>query len=141
MSIIPQSNNNNLIWMQVRFNWFAQLLVRMGEKLSAPDESDKNDGSIVRKHIENQWIDRQKLEEKGLTFVKKQDVFYDDEIHISQVCGYNKEKTIIFAKNDDRNYNEDHSEINEDEEQRVSFSHYHYYTYSIKQQDTHTILL
>ena len=120
MSIIPQSNNNNLIWMQVRFNWFAQLLVRMGEKLSAPDESDKNDGSIVRKHIKNQWIDRQKLEEKGLTFVKKQDVFYDDEIHISQVCGYDKEKTIIFAKNDDGIYDED-GKINEDEEQRVSF--------------------
>ena len=63
----------------------------------------------------------------------KEQVAIYDEIHISQVCGYNKEKTISFAKNDED------GEINEEEEQRVSFVHCHY-IYSIKQQDTHTIL-
>mmetsp|Transcript_7261 Transcript_7261/g.9219 ORF Transcript_7261/g.9219 Transcript_7261/m.9219 type:complete len:135 (+) Transcript_7261:316-720(+) len=27
---IPQSNNNNLIWRQARYNWFTQLLYRTG---------------------------------------------------------------------------------------------------------------
>ena len=113
-SIVPQSNNNNLIWRQARFNWFAQLLVRMGEDLPSQEESDENRQSIVRKYIKKEWIDRQTLEDKGLTFVKEQ-VAYFDEIHVSQTCGFDKEKTLIFAKNDDGIYDED-GEINEEEE-------------------------
>ena len=30
---IPQTNDNNLIHWQARYNWFVQLLVRMGEEL------------------------------------------------------------------------------------------------------------
>ena len=101
-----------------RFNWFAQLLVRMGEGLPPLDKSDENNDSIVRRYVNKEWIDRKTLEEKNLTFVKEQVCFFD-KIHISQVCGFDKEKTLIFAKNDDGIYDKD-GEINEDEEKRVS---------------------
>ena len=53
-----------------RFNWFAQLLVRMGEDLPPLDESDENSDSIVRKYINKEWIDRKTLEEKTLPLSK-----------------------------------------------------------------------
>ena len=90
----------------------------MGEDLP-PHQSEEENDSIVRKYIkEGWWVDRQKLEEKRLTFIKEQVAFFD-EIHISHICGFDKEKTLIFAKNDDGIYDQD-GEINEDKEKRVS---------------------
>ena len=106
MSRILQSDDNDLIWRQARFNWFAQILVRMGKDFPDPNETDKISNSIARKYINMEWIDREKLEEKGLTFVKETNLFFD-KIHISQVCDFDKEKTVAFTKNINGIYDKD----------------------------------
>ena len=75
---VPQINSNNLIHRQARYNWFCQLLVRMGIDLPYDTESE------YRQRLKPEWIDRQKLVDENLIFSTDQ-VAWWDEIHISHL--------------------------------------------------------
>lgn len=80
---IPQTNKGNLFHRQARYNWFCQLLVRMGQKLPTPEGGEENE---FRKRLKPEWVDENKLKSDNLTFVPERVGFWD-EIHIYQVVG------------------------------------------------------
>lgn len=99
---IPQTDENNLLHRQARYNWFMQLLARMGEKV---DFHPEDDGSEIRDRLKAEWVDIERLREKDLCFVLEQVAFWD-EIHIYQVVGCHKDKTLIFTRNEDGIYDD-----------------------------------
>ena len=104
---IPQTDSSNLFHRQARYNWFCQLLARMGHEIPTIE------GSEFRNRLKNEWIDYDKLKEEGLTFDLEQVAFWD-EIHISQVIGCKDDETLIFGRNDNGLYDCD-AEIDENE--------------------------
>ena len=110
----PQTNSKNLIHRQARYNWYAQLLVRMG--CSLPDV----EGSEYRARLKNEWVDSDELKSKKLTFSPDQ-VTWFDEIHISQICGTNQDETLVFAKDENGLYKEN-SILDRDEERNKRVS-------------------
>ena len=107
-----QTNLKNLVYKQARFNWLAQLLVRMGETLPENCESE------FRERLKDEWIDYERLKEEGLTFELSQ-VAYWDECHVKQVAGTCVDETLVFSRNEDGLYDDD-GEIDEENKQKVS---------------------
>ena len=66
---VMQTNLNNLIFKQARYNCLAQLLVRMGETIPENDESE------FCERLKDEWIDYDKLKSEGLTFELSQVVY------------------------------------------------------------------
>ena len=97
---IPQTNEDNLFHRQARYNWLAQLSVRMGKKVPIPLCGEDSE---FRKRLKDEWIDEDKLKSEGLTFVPEQ-VGYWDEIHIYQVVGSDKQQHLIFSRNNNGIY-------------------------------------
>ena len=93
-SSIPHTNQNNSIHRQARYNWMCQLLVRMGEKILSPSNEEESE---YRKRLDNDMVNRERLENECITFVPEQ-VAYWDEIHIYQVAGTNRKRHILFAR-------------------------------------------
>ena len=58
---IPQTNEDNLLHRQARYNWLAQLTVRMGGDLPPVQDGEESE---FRKRLDNEWVNRQKLEEE-----------------------------------------------------------------------------
>ena len=50
---IPQTDSNNLLHRQARFNWFSQFLVRMGVAL--PTLSENEEESEFSKRLDKEW--------------------------------------------------------------------------------------
>ena len=103
---VMQSNINNVIYRQARFNWLAQLLARMGGTVPNNDESE------FRKRWKDEWIDYDRLKREGHTFELSQ-VAYWDECHIKQEAGTGVDETLIFSRNEDGLY-DDEGEIDEE---------------------------
>ena len=100
---IPQTNQDNIIHKQARYNWICQLLVRMGEKIPSVQNEEDSD---FRKRLDDNMVNRERLEDENLTFVPEQ-VAYWDEIHIYQVVGTNRKKHMIFARDENGIYKKD----------------------------------
>ena len=80
-------------------------------------EQEGEDVSTVQKYIKKEWIDREKIIEKGL--IEEDQVAYFDETHIDQECGVHQDSTLIFPKNSDGIYDKD-GEIDKEEMEKVS---------------------
>ena len=94
---LPQTNENNICHRQARYNWFMQLLARMKVKV---DDVNSNEKSEFCERLKDDWIDIDNLDAKGHTFELEQVAFWD-EIHIYQIAGCHKDKTLVFARNED----------------------------------------
>ena len=97
---IQQTNENNLLHRQARYNWFCQILVRMGYTIPPP----KNDEEVAfRNRLKDEWIDSNRIKEDGYNFVLEQVGFFD-EIHMIQVIGTDKKYQVMFSRNEDGIY-------------------------------------
>ena len=109
---VPQTNIKNEIYRQARYNWFAQFLARLGEKIPEDDDSE------YRKRLKNEWIDYDKLKEEKLNMELSQIGFWD-ECHIKQFVGCDNDETYIFARDENGLYDEN-GEIDEEGNRKVS---------------------
>ena len=109
-----QTNINNKIYRQARYNWIAQLLARMGQPV--PEIMNKN--SEYRMRLKDEWVNYDKLKDKGLTFSLDQVAFWD-ECHIKQVAGTCFDETLIFAR-DEHGVYDDNAEVNLEGNEKVS---------------------
>lgn len=131
---IPQTNQNNIIHRQARYNWMCQLLVRMGEKIPSPQNEEESE---YRKRLDDDMVNRDRLENENLTFVPEQ-VAYWDEIHIYQVVGSHRKRHIIFARDEHGIYKKDGSF--DYAKRKVSFMNYNSVIIYQINQLTHTYL-
>lgn len=99
-SAVPQTDENNLLHRQARYNWFCQLLVRMGKEMPLPRNEEESE---FRKRLDDKFIDRSELEAKNLTFDLAQ-VAWWDEIHFHQVGGSDHKSHLIFSRDKDGRY-------------------------------------
>ena len=99
---IPQTDENNQFHHQARFNWFCQLHTRFGGTVETPHIEGVLE---YRERLNNEWINKEMLEQLKLTFVPEQIAFWD-EIHIYQVCGDHHDKTLIFSRDEQGQYDE-----------------------------------
>ena len=109
---VPQTNIKNEIYRQARYNWFAQFLARLGEKIPEDDDSE------YRKRLKNEWIDYDKLKEEKLNMELSQIGFWD-ECHIKQFVGCDNDETYLFARDENGLY-DDNGEIDEEGNRKVS---------------------
>ena len=116
---VPQTNIKNEIYRQARYNWFAQFLARLGEKIPEDDDSE------YRKRLKNEWIDYDKLKEEKLNMELTQIGFWD-ECHIKQFVGCDNDETYIFARDENGLYDEN-GEIDEEGNRKVSERQLHFY--------------
>ena len=116
---VPQTNIKNEIYRQARYNWFAQFLARLGEKIPEDDDSE------YRKRLKNEWIDYDKLKEEKLNMELSQIGFWD-ECHIKQFVGCDNDETYIFARDENGLYDEN-GEIDEEGNRKVSERQLHFY--------------
>ena len=96
----PQTDENNTFHQQEKYNWFAQILARLGEIIPP------NPNSEFRSRLRDDFIEYDKLKEDNLTFVLEQVAFWD-EIHIKQVVGSDVKKVFLFPTNHHGLYDED----------------------------------
>ena len=67
--------------------------------------NDESFSNLIRTQI-NHIFDIDNLDAKGHTFELEQVAFWD-EIHIYQIAGCHKDKTLVFARNEDGIYDDD----------------------------------
>ena len=76
----------------------------------------------LTEHFYEEWDNKELLEMNRLIYDLEQVAFYD-KIHIYQVCGNEKKKTIVFARDENGVYNPTNCEIDESQK-KVSHSHF-----------------
>ena len=89
----------------------------MGEDTTVPFDEE----TAITKRFESEWDDKEKIEEQDLTIDLERTGWWD-ETHIYQVCGCDRKKTLIFARDENGVY-DPNGEIKESQKK---VSHFHF---------------